>query len=127
ADPRGQAGDVTLGLIATASQRGQLFDRDLEAYVDVVAEPAKAGSARPDWPTSGSPYAAMAPMGARNAPPESSLSGELLWSAPPDSLDPELLVQDLARLMPMLVAELVAGGSSDVRCGGAPVPTYLNP
>ncbi len=114
---RGLSADVHLGLIATTAQHTAL-DREVTPYVDVMAEPATADSPRPDWPAAGSVYASI---------PSPARSPRLLLSAPQDNLETEVLVQDLATAMPLLVAALIPGGSATVHCGGQPLVTYLNP
>jgi hypothetical protein len=127
AELRGQSPEMTLGLVATATQRQQLLDRDIAPYLDVIVEPAHDGSRQPDWPTAGFLYASIAVANADAAPRTSSRSRLLLWSAPQDRVEADWLVRDLSRTMRLLVADLIPGGASEVWCGGTPVATYVNP
>ena len=127
AELRGQAGDVTLGLIVSASQRQLLRERDVGAYVDVVAEPPTDGAPRPDWPVAGAPYALADGSDPARISRTPLRSRSMLWSVPHDVIEASRLVRDLGQAMPLLVADLVPQGAAEVWCGERPLATYVNP
>ena len=122
AELRGQSPGLTLGLIATVDQRQQLLGRDIEPYVDVIAEPMTTAPPGAAWLSGGSPYASTLAEPAD----ASSRSRIILWSAPEDKTAAESLVMDLASAMPLLAADLVPGGTAHISCGGRRLTTYLN-
>ena len=115
----GAAGDpaVVRGLLAG----------DLAPYVDFVALRSTARPPYP-WPAAadGEVLAVVSAAGDAAALTPAAASA---WIAriPADALDAVALLGDLARAAPLLGAGLLAGGTADVRCGGGPVPTYLDP
>jgi hypothetical protein len=118
---RGQSSGMLLGLVATTAQRRQL-ENEIEPYVDVIVERSKIASPQAEWLPAGEAYATT-PADASDTSFRSRL---LLWSAPDDVTATESLAIDLARAMPLLVADLMPGGRAGVWCGGRPLPTYFN-
>jgi hypothetical protein len=124
-EARGIAPEMKLGVIATADQRAALRDRDIAPYVDFLAQPAAPPVPR-SWPPAGEPYARVEPPDSEGAPARDE-SVRWLWAAPRDVLALRAFAEDMVRAMPLLVADLVPGGASEVFCDRQPVPTYLHP
>jgi hypothetical protein len=122
---RGIASHVKLGLIVTSAQRTALRERDIAPYVDVIGVPAPKERATAAWPGAGEPYARLGSPGETSEPAAGAT--RWLWLAPSDVIAARALVRDLAQATPLLVADLVPGGMSEVFCGQTSVPTYLHP
>ena len=123
---RGTAPDVKLGLIVTPTQRAALRDRDIGPYVDFIAESAAKEQGVPVWPRAGQMYARVFTSSADAAQASTDVA-RWLWLAPADVIAARTFVRDLAQARPLLVADLVPGGTAEVYCGRQAVPTYLHP
>ena len=123
---RGASPGAALGLVFRPDQGTALRSRDVMPYLDVVAELIPGGAGRPAWPRDGDPYAVVEPA-AEAAAAQRGKPRRWLWRAPADAVDAATLVRDLSRAGPLLVADLLPGGSAEVSCAGRRVPTFLHP
>ena len=124
---RGASPGISLGVIATDALLAELTRRDLASYVDFFAAPPPRDVPRPVWPRTGAPYAMVWRADSAAREQAAAQPRPWLWRAPADPLEFSTLAQDLARAMPLLVADLVPAGSVRVSCAGRAAATYLNP
>jgi hypothetical protein len=123
---RSAAQQLLIGVHAHPGQLALLFARDLGAYVDFQAV---TSTERPAFPrTAATVPGTMAIGEAGNGGPLKP-GGARRWIVPlpADVTAAEALLTDVRRSAPLVPDGLVAGGMSDVRCGTARLPTYLDP
>jgi hypothetical protein len=125
---RGIAPEVAVGIAVPGGRAGlvaALLTSDVAAYVDFAAT-AGAAASGPRFPRSAIDAAAVWAVqkvseGARSSPTR------WILSLPADVTEAQRLLTDVARTAPLLNEGLIAGGVAEVRCGEAPIPTYLDP
>jgi hypothetical protein len=122
---RSAAPQLLIGVRADPGQFALLLARDLGAYVDFHAA---ASTDRPAFPRTVAMVPGTVAIGeAGGGLQRPGSARRWIVPLPADVVAAEALLTDVRRSAPLVPDGLVAGGMSDVRCGTARLPTYLDP
>ena len=122
---RGAARDVLVGIDADSVLFTQLLARDVASYLDFHAA---SGTGGPSFPRSAGTNGGTSVLRAvADGTGGAAEATGWIVAAPPDVAAATALLNDVVRAAPLVGDGLVPGGISDVRCGQARWPTYLDP